>query len=341
MNLETYQAYCKKYVDFSNYNQLVDPNIFDLKGKQKSQVRLSNVEQTKVPAMVASIREEGQLAPCSVTKNSFGKWDLKEGFTRTAAGQQIRKEDPDFKLLISDGVDQIEKYGADMDAWFDFCRGQNNHLPCTPNSAADIEAQICWCLDNGYFDRKAQGRRQVDPKLWMDTAISSLAAAYTNNTITKKDLRNKISNIMDRKQAAVAVYSMGDVTCRHTAERLQFLDDYNNQLPFTWQGRKVGEVYNGNTVYFATRRRSLTKNIIPYAFEKTNVKMPVSVYLFVDLEPVEIYSKSPTEVLVERQWYRDEVKKINSHPFLKKPLIKGLWFLPQIHGIDATNKFIK
>ena len=129
---------------------------------------------------------------------------------------------------------------------------------------------------------------------------------------------------------------------RNAQERLDFVKSHINQLPFSWQGSKVGEVYNNNTVYFATRRRSLTKNIIPYSFEKTNSSQPVSVYLFVDLEPVEILPKSVTEVQSERQWFREEVKKINSHPFLKKPLIKGLWFLPQLKGTDPSmNKFIK
>ena len=205
MNLMTYQEYCKKYSDFSNYNQLVDPNIFNLtNGSSKSQVRLSEVETTNVPAMVESIRNHGQLAPCSVTKNSYGHWELKEGFTRTAAVQQIVEDDPAFKLLISDGIDQVEGYGADDDAWFDFGCRENNHLPNTPNSLNDIEVQIAWRIDNGYFDRKAGCKRHQNPKVWMNTAVAAMKAVYSNNSITTVKLHSHLANTVAKKQAPQA-----------------------------------------------------------------------------------------------------------------------------------------
>jgi len=343
MNLRTYEEYCKRYSDFSNYNQFVDPNIFNINnGSSKSQVRLSEVETTRVPAMVESFRNHGQLAPCTVAKNSCGHWELKEGFTRAAAAQQLVKEDPSFKLLISDGIDQIEGYGSNIYKWFDFGCIQNDHLPDTPNSAADIEVQIDWRIDNNYFDVAAGCKRHQNPKLWMDTAVTTMKNVYSNNSLTAAQLRARLSTVMAKRQSTEAALKTGHVRTRDTASRLDFVINHCNQLPFNWQGNKVGEVYNGNTIYFATRRRSLTKNIIPYAFEKTNCRQPASVYLFVCLEPVEILPKSVAEVQAERQWYRDEVKRINSHPFLTKPLIKGLWFLPQMVGTDPSmNKFIK
>jgi hypothetical protein len=343
MNLMTYHGYCKKYPNFSNYNQFVDPTIFNLiNGSSKSQVRLSAVETTRVPAMKESMRNHGQLAPCSVSKNSSGHWDLKEGFTRARAAQELVEEDPSFKLLISDGIDQIEGYGSDIYKWFDFGCAMNDHLPDTPNSAADIEVQINWRIDNNYFDNAAGCKRYENPKLWMDTAVSSMKQVYSNNSMRADQLRARLSTVMAKKQAVEAALQCGDVKTRDTQERLDFVKSHVNQLPFSWKGSKVGEVYNNNTVYFATRRRSLVKNIIPYSYEKTNSSQPPSVYLFVCLEPVEIMPKSAAEVQVERQWYRDEVKRINSHPFMNESLIKGLWFLPQLKGTDPSmNKFIK
>lgn len=346
MNLQTYKEYCKRYPnEFKDYNCEVDPNIFPNPSngtqKSKSQVRLANVEMTRVPAMVESLRNHGQLAPCSVIKNSQGQWELKEGFTRLQAAQDISKEDPDFKLLISDGIDQKEGFGCDIYKWFDFGCEQNNHMPMTPNSAADIDVQLNWRINNNYFDIIAGCKKYQNPKLWMDTAIAKLKEVYSNNSVTVKQLRAKLTSAMVKKQASQAALSPGDYVARDTAKRLDFVQSHMNKLPFDWQGKKVGEVYNNNTIYFATRRRSLTKNIIPYAFEKTNSKQPVSVYLFVDLEPVELFPKSVAEIQSERQWFRDEVKKINSHPFLTTPLIKGVWFLPQIYGVDSSmNNFI-
>ena len=117
------------------YNQLVDPMSFDLVN-QPSQVRDTEVQTTNVPATMESMRNHqenqlrscsqipedgskwvkyGQLSPCTVSKDSMDRWVIRDGYTRAAAMQQRAKVGENVKLLINNGVEQIEKPDEEFD----------------------------------------------------------------------------------------------------------------------------------------------------------------------------------------------------------------------------------
>ena len=347
MKIETYNIYRDQDKGFdSKYSQFVNPDIFDLDDKP-SQVRDTDVLNANVPSMMESMRNRaddlgwrkyGQLSPCTVSEDTRGNLILRDGFTRTKAMQRRLKEGENVELLVNSGKFKIDS--PSEDEWYDFGCDQNDHLPSSPNTSCDVKVQIANRVNNGYFDRKAGCCREQNPELWMETALELMTSIYSNSSIKGATIEKWIATKVAKKEAASQV--RGKIKTYLRPEDVDFVVNHCNQLPFKWDGSKAGDNRNNNVVYFATRRGKLRKDIVSFAFDKTNSQSSPNIYLFVHLEDVVIVNKSVEAIQAERQWFRDEVKRINSHPSLRKPLINGVWFLPQVRKVDPSMyKFIK
>ena len=345
MNLKNYKKYSQEHPEFQTYNKYVDPFIFGDFQDNIHQVRDTDVLYAAVPAMKQSILAHGQAVPCTAAKDSRGNDILKEGITRAVALQELyqdgvtkdKRGEKIKGLLVNDWI--AKKLQPDGDFWWKYSRENNDHLVQSSNTEGDIKKSINEAIEIGRWDRLAGCQRHQKPKHWLATAINDLAVIYSNSSVTRKKLGRWVDAQQSNKEACKLARGKLEFW-QKDKERFEFIENNMNQLPFDWEGKKVGHVHKNNTIYFATRRNSWRKNIISYAFDKTNTAEPTSVYVLVYLETKEIYGKSTAEIKEARQWYRDEAKRTNAHPLLKKPLIKGVFFFPQIRKAENMNKFI-
>jgi len=328
MKLETYKKYCEEFDDFSQFNKEVDPSIFIKQlENSKNQVRAFDLMMANVPVMRTSITKNGQQAPVTISYDAYDDPVIEDGFTRAKACL-----DENRLLLVNDYA--YQKLGWTDDEWFDFRCQENDHLPQVANSNADIKRQVMERVQSGYFNRLVGFTYDTNPEKWMDDACKKMLETYSNSSLKKDSYFRWIGKGQLQKPS-------GKVKPYDEKEAMQFVTSHSNQLPFKWTGTKVGQVTHGNTVYFATDRTNVTKSILGYAFEKTGRDKPVNVHVMVYLSQKSAAGKNPAAIKKERQWYRDEFAKLNSHSLLKGRLIATVHFLPQLRTQENMYQFIK
>jgi len=327
MKLETYDKCVKKYPDFNQYTKEIDPSIFQSQlNNSHNQIRAYDLMIANVPAMGASIVANGQQSPCTITYDVFNQPQLADGFTRTSACLEQQ-----LPVKVNDYFHHKMKWTEDE--WYDYVCKQNDHFPHEGNSSADVKRQVAIRCTNGYFNRTAGFTYDRDPEKWMDIACKRMLKVYSNSTTDYKTYFNWIANVQVGKPN-------GKLHPYPAKEAMQFVKANIGQLPFKWSGNQVGDESYGNTIYFATDLRNIRKSILPAAFTQTATSTPVNVYVLIYLSPRAMAGKDDKGVAKERQNFRNEIATINNHPLLKGPLVKGMWFLPQIRSQDNMYKFL-
>ena len=198
MNKQMMENYAKQDPNFYNHCYWVDPKDveFDL---HQSQVRKNGHVVHRVASLAEAIRASGQKVPAAVRQLPSGKWDLKDGCTRTLAVLQLAAEDPSHKLWVCDYQDAVLKFNDDD--WFTAQAQANDHELTTPNSDADRTHWITRWVLNGIAERHLGYKYLGNELKFLEEATAQAAEIHKNSGKTAVWLKNRIATAIQASQS--------------------------------------------------------------------------------------------------------------------------------------------
>tara|TARA_R110002074_G_scaffold326056_1_gene496333 strand:+ start:597 stop:1595 length:999 start_codon:yes stop_codon:yes gene_type:complete len=324
MNHQMMKNYAKQDPNFYNHCHWVNPKDveFDL---HQSQVRKNGHVVSRVASLAEAIRTSKQKVPVSVRRLPSGKWDLKDGCTRTLAVLQLARENPSQKLWVCDYQDAVLRFNDDD--WFTAQAKANDHPITTPNSDADRAHWITRWVQNGIAERHLGYKYFGNELKFLEDATARAVEIHKNSGKTTRWFKNRIADAVQASQS----FAFENYT------KPSGLAKFCKWIGHV--GTQIGEVVNNEVVYVLNNDSHYSPNIIGNVGTKRrknpNIKV-ILVYWVGDLA-----GKNEQDIRDMRDNIIALVKEDNKYysPMAPSKWIDELWFMPQIKGGNNPDNF--
>tara|TARA_R110000824_G_scaffold15545_1_gene65296 strand:- start:77 stop:1096 length:1020 start_codon:yes stop_codon:yes gene_type:complete len=337
MRDETYRDTKKRISDF-DARYVLDIPLEEILRDDKSQIRHGGHHVKNVVLMQESLTSCGQLVPVTARKvpGDCAQWFLMDGNTRWLGAARAG-----LKTL------KVETYTASLclthDEWYDFQCDSNNHLVSENNSSPDIQRQLGFRVQDGYFDRRFGYEYKDDPEVYFTETLNWSDAFYG---VERSKLRDWLKKIFTG--AISQEYRAYD-----KSEAMRHTKDYNS---FGWKppelkgsGFGAGQVHNGVAVYSAGQMTRLDKDSFSNASKLKRKNPKVRIMCVIHVEKMFDINENKLDarrnVLIEE--YDTQQKQHGVRPAAGgnyTPVWSGLYVLPQIKtgpSKEAYNSLIK
>ena len=221
----------------------LDRIVYD---KKNSQVRQAGHATNNVQSYANTMKEHGpkQLPPASVKCLPNGKYEIKDGNTRTLAAEKIQGE-----LFISWYHDQVVK-PANNDEWEDLQVEFNDHPKSEPNSDKDLKNYLARQQQSGAMQQKVGFTYIGNESKYIDGAIAHYRKKLPNSGKDKAWWERAVKGALKGHIA----------TSYETYTKPQLFNFFKQTQGFA--GDKVGEISGGEVVFPFTTLDHWNPNVL-------------------------------------------------------------------------------
>ena len=292
-----------------------------IENPNSGQIRKDGTVLKMVPRMGEDIDTNQQQIPVTVKRLSNGKLEVKDGNTRTEA--QKRKNG---KVKISFYHDA--KFGNNEDGWVDFQIKANDHETTTPSTLDDAKLHIAEGIKTGRLQRKYHLRYLGNQEEFVREIPKLLKKDYYTGThVTVKQLRKYLEKAL-----------AGDIHQKYAPyDNVKGLTYFSRSNTLGWEAEttKPGDISNNIAVY-TLKNPNKEKDAFGNAMIKSyhNPTTALCLVLWVD----QLAGVNDQRLKEIRQQLYNCYKRTQTHPNLKTPLFKYVYFLPQrLTGKNAED----
>jgi hypothetical protein len=307
MNKQQFEHYKKEVPDFEK-NHCFWVNTEDIEyDKSTSQTRALGHIINKMDQYAQLRRDKAPLPPASVVDRIGGKYELKDGCTRTG-GAEIAE----LPVYATNYQDAVLKWGPDE--WDDFQGQANDHDIASVNTKDDMAHKIAKQISGGRIKRLLGHGYAGHEQDFVEGAAKHFRYTVYSNSGRKLDwFRIRVKSCLG-----------GEVR--------RFYENYSVQQAFNFYkiatnfgGSKNGDISNNQVVYTFSRTAQRNPNIIGHVATKRmdNPKVKVTLVYHVG----ELITKNDKGIVRERKLITDWFDKVNKH---YPGWFNELYFLPQI-----------